>query len=58
MKIRFENETFTKLLAKANAEDTNIPALVSKLVTEYLNILSEEEKNENKETTVKSGTLR
>ncbi len=58
MKIRFENETFTKLLAKANAEDTNIPALVSKLVTEYLNILSEEEKYENKETTGKASTLR
>lgn len=58
MNIRFEPETFTKLLAKSKEEGISIASLVSKITSEHFKILHEEENNEYKETTGKASTLR
>ncbi|WP_157032571.1 hypothetical protein [Erwinia typographi] len=42
MNIRFDPEIFGKLLKRANAEDTNIPALTNKILKEYFNNLIKE----------------
>ncbi|WP_157032524.1 hypothetical protein [Erwinia typographi] len=54
MNIRFEPEIFGKLLKRANAEDTNIPALTNKILREYFSNLSKEENNGRKEQPVRS----